>query len=161
EGIDFGAQGHDRKASRSVTRCLADAMASVTSDRAAEENATKTTAQIQSINPATEEVLASFPPATPDEIEAALRAGDAAFRTGRAQEFAERGTLMRRAGSYLRQHRARLGGIVTAEMGKPIVEAEAEIDKCAWNCEFYAENAERFLADEAHPSNASESYVQF
>ena len=46
-------------------------------------------------------------------------------------------------------------------MGKPIVEAEAEIEKCAWNCDFYAENAARFLADEHVETNATESYVAF
>jgi succinate-semialdehyde dehydrogenase / glutarate-semialdehyde dehydrogenase len=83
------------------------------------------------------------------------------FQTWRATAFTERAGLMHQAAGYLRQHRARLAGIITAEMGKPIVEAEAEIEKCAWNCEFYAQNAERFLADEPRPSNAAESYVQY
>jgi succinate-semialdehyde dehydrogenase / glutarate-semialdehyde dehydrogenase len=119
------------------------------------------TSPIQSINPATEEVLATFAPATSVEIEAALHAADEAFRSWRTTGFAERAGLMRAAAGYLRQQRTRLAGIITAEMGKPIVEAEAEIDKCAWNCEFYADHADGFLADESHPSNAAESYVQF
>jgi len=118
-------------------------------------------ARIESINPATEEVLATFDPSSPEQIDCALSAAQDTFRRWRATTFAERATLIRQAAVYLRQQRARLAGIITAEMGKPIVEAEAEIDKCAWNCDFYGENAERFLADEPRPSAASESYVQF
>ena len=117
--------------------------------------------RIESINPATEEVLATFDATTPEQIDRALSAAQDAFRRWRATTFAERAALTRQAAAYLRQQRRRLAGIITAEMGKPIVEAEAEIDKCAWNCDFYAENAERFLADEPHPSAASESYVEF
>jgi acyl-CoA reductase-like NAD-dependent aldehyde dehydrogenase len=118
-------------------------------------------ASIQSINPATEQVLATFEPTTPEEIERILAKAQDAFQRWRATSFAERATVVRQAAAYLRQQRARLAGIITAEMGKPIVEAEAEIDKCAWNCDFYADNAQRFLADEPHPSAASESYVEF
>jgi len=51
--------------------------------------------------------------------------------------------------------------MITREMGKPIVEAEAEIEKCAYNCDFYAENAAKYLADEPVASNATESVVAF
>lgn len=117
--------------------------------------------RIQSINPATEEMLASFEPTTPEQIERVLGTAHEAFRSWRRTAFDARATLMRAAASHLRQQRARLAGIITTEMGKPIVEAEAEIDKCAWNCAFYADHAERFLADEPHPSAATESYVAF
>ena len=116
---------------------------------------------IHSINPATEEVLQTFAPATTAEIEAALSGAAATYREWRATSFAHRGSLMRKAAQYLRRHRSRLAGVITAEMGKPIVEAEAEVEKCAWNCEFYANNAARFLADEPQPSSATESYVAF
>jgi succinate-semialdehyde dehydrogenase/glutarate-semialdehyde dehydrogenase len=116
---------------------------------------------IQSVNPATEEVLESFEPAAPEHIEGALSMAQRTFREWRQTGFAERAEPMRQAAAYLRQHKERLAGLITAEMGKPIVEAEAEIEKCAWNCAFYADHAERFLANELHPSNASESYVGF
>jgi acyl-CoA reductase-like NAD-dependent aldehyde dehydrogenase len=116
---------------------------------------------IQSVNPATEEVLATFEPATSEHIEEALSGAQRAFRQWRRTSFAERAELMRRAAAYLRRHKARFGGIITAEMGKPLVEAEAEVDKCAWNCDYYAEHAESFLADEPHASGARESYVEF
>jgi succinate-semialdehyde dehydrogenase/glutarate-semialdehyde dehydrogenase len=61
----------------------------------------------------------------------------------------------------LRKNKAELAGIMTSEMGKPIVEAEAEIEKCAFNCGYYADNAERFLRDEPRSSGATESYIQY
>jgi succinate-semialdehyde dehydrogenase/glutarate-semialdehyde dehydrogenase len=116
---------------------------------------------IESINPATEEVLATFQPLGPEEIERALAGAAAAFSRWRRAPFGERSDLLRRAASGLRQQVERLAGLITAEMGKPIVEAEGEIEKCAWNCEFYAENAEAFLANRPVETNARESYVAF
>ena len=116
---------------------------------------------MESVNPATADRLATFAAATEQQIEPVLEAAHRTFRTWRSTPFAQRATLLQQAAVYLRRHRDRLAALITAEMGKPIVEAEAEIEKCAWNCDFFAENAERFLADEPHPANASESYVQF
>jgi succinate-semialdehyde dehydrogenase/glutarate-semialdehyde dehydrogenase len=65
------------------------------------------------------------------------------------------------AGAELRREKERLGRLITLEMGKPIVEAEAEIEKCAWCCDHYAQNAEAYLSDQPHPSAASDSYVAF
>jgi acyl-CoA reductase-like NAD-dependent aldehyde dehydrogenase len=75
--------------------------------------------------------------------------------------FAERAELLRAAAATLRAGQARWAALITAEMGKPIVEAEAEIEKCAWNCEYYAEHAAAFLADEPIATNARLSYVEF
>jgi acyl-CoA reductase-like NAD-dependent aldehyde dehydrogenase len=116
---------------------------------------------IRSVNPATEEVIGTFEPTTSAQIEQMLSDAQATYRRWRQTSFAERAALMQQAAAYLRAHRPRLAGLITAEMGKPIVEAEAEIDKCAWNCAFYAEHAEHFLQDEPHASNARESYVAF
>jgi acyl-CoA reductase-like NAD-dependent aldehyde dehydrogenase len=115
---------------------------------------------IQSINPATEELLATFESAMPEDIDQALSKARDAFPVWRDCSFSERATVMREAAAYLRKHKSRLAGLMTAEMGKPIVQAEAEVEKCAWNCDFYADQAEGFLADEAHPSDG-ESYVEF
>ena len=117
--------------------------------------------RIESVNPATGEVLATFEAASATQIEAALDATQRTFRSWRGTPFAQRTALMHQAAAYLRQEQRRLAALITAEMGKPIVEAEAEIEKCASTCDFYADNAERFLADEPHASSATESYVQF
>jgi len=117
--------------------------------------------QIRSINPATEAVVATFDAATDTQVEQVLSQTHRAYHSWRRTAFAERSSLMRAAAAYLRAQQARLAAIITAEMGKPIVEAEAEVEKCAWNCAFYADHAAAFLADEPHPSNATDSYVQF
>ncbi len=116
---------------------------------------------MQSVNPATEDVIATYAALSPAEVDARLDVARAALRVWRATSFAERGALLRRAAAYLRAHQARLAAIITAEMGKPIGEAEAEIEKCAWNCDYYAEHGARFLADEPVATNAHESYVAF
>lgn len=120
-----------------------------------------TTKTIISVNPTTEELLAEFEAFTPEQIDTALSEAQQTFKQWRNTSFEERAMLMRRAASCLRQHKQRLAGLITAEMGKPIVEAEAEIEKCAWGGEFYAEHAARFLADETIATNARESFVAF
>ncbi|HZU70870.1 MAG TPA: NAD-dependent succinate-semialdehyde dehydrogenase [Ktedonobacteraceae bacterium] len=116
---------------------------------------------IQSINPATGEVIETFEPYTEAQINEALDQTRNAFRQWRETSFAERGALFRRIASHLRDHKAELARTATLEMGKPIVESEAEVEKCAWNCEYYAENAEKFLADQHISTNATDSYVSF
>src|SRR5262245_51416374 len=96
--------------------------------------------KIESINPATEELLQSFEPHGAEEVERALAAAATAFVDWRRRSFEERGRLARAAAAALRRDKARLAGLVTAEMGKPIVEAEGEVEKCAWGFEYYAEN---------------------
>lgn len=120
-----------------------------------------TRGSITSRNPATEEVLATFSPATAEQIERALSAASRAYRHWRTTSFSDRARLMHRAADSLRQQKAHLAGLVTAEMGKPITEAEAEVEKCAWNCDYYAEHAEAMLTAEPRDSTARESYVEF
>lgn len=119
------------------------------------------TRKITSINPATEDELKSFDEFTPEQVDRVLAEADAAYRAWRKTSFAERATLVRRVAEVLRRHKAEYAGLITAEMGKPIGEAEAEVEKCAWNCEFYADNAEKFLADEHIASTARDSYVAY
>ena len=69
--------------------------------------------------------------------------------------------FFQRLAAYLRAHKTELGRIASLEMGKPLSEGEAEAEKCAWNCDYYAENAERFLADEKIATNATDSYVSY
>jgi acyl-CoA reductase-like NAD-dependent aldehyde dehydrogenase len=116
---------------------------------------------IYSINPATEEVVASFEPFAPDQIDTVLEGAARAFKSWRKTSFADRAHLMRGAAGCLREQKAHLAGIITTEMGKPLSESESEVEKCAWVCDYYAENAERFLRDDHRDSSASESYVQF
>src|SRR5438132_1209217 len=72
-----------------------------------------------------------------------------------------RAALLRSVAGVLRADKARYAALLTAEMGKPIVEAEGEIEKCAWSAAWIADNAARLLADEPMESSATRSYVRF
>jgi acyl-CoA reductase-like NAD-dependent aldehyde dehydrogenase len=122
---------------------------------------TITAAEILSIDPTTEEVLARFAPFTPEHAAAALDEADHAFRGWRTVSFAERSVPIRNLAVLLRERKDHYAGLITAEMGKPITQALAEIEKCAWNCDFYADNAERFLADEPVATNAKKSLIAY
>src|SRR3954451_13916863 len=116
---------------------------------------------MQSINPATEEVLETFEEFSPQQVDAALQQVHETFSTWRKTSFDERSASLRAIARALRADKPHWAGLITAEMGKPIVEAEAEIEKCAWNCDFYAEAAPGFLAPEHIKTDADESYVAF
>ena len=116
---------------------------------------------IQTIQPATGEVLETFEPYSTAQVNEILDEARNAFVRWRETTFAERCATLHRVAAHLREHKAELAAIATQEMGKPIVEAEAEVEKCAWNCDFYADNAEKFLTDEHVSTNATESYVSF
>src|SRR5579872_6816976 len=118
-------------------------------------------ATFQSINPATGEMFAEYEEFSPSEVDEALDQAVSACEPWRRTSFEHRAALLREAAGFLRENIGRFAGLITREMGKTIGEAEAEIKKCAWNCEFYAENAPRFLADEPVATNATESFVAF
>ncbi len=116
---------------------------------------------IQSINPATGEVLESFQETTTSEIDRILEAAHTMFRDWHSRPFADRAKKMREAARILRTNREKYARTMALEMGKPIVQGEAEVEKCAWVCDYYAEHAEAFLADEPRQTDASRSYVRF
>ena len=116
---------------------------------------------ITSINPATGEELARYVFQSDAKIETALAAAHEAQAAWRAEPIAERVKLLTRMAEVLRANKVKYAALITAEMGKPIVESEAEIEKCAVNCDFYVEAAPRFLADEMVASNASESAIVY
>ena len=117
--------------------------------------------QIASINPATDEVLRTFDAHTREQVEDAIAAAQDAFVAWRARSFAERAVPMNRLAALLRERSDRYARLMTLEMGKPITEAKAEIEKCALGCEFFAENAERFLSPEIVKTTAQKSYVAY
>jgi succinate-semialdehyde dehydrogenase/glutarate-semialdehyde dehydrogenase len=114
---------------------------------------------IRVANPATGEELAVYEEHTPEQLRKALAEAHAAQSAWRDVPLAERRRLMRCAEAVLRERRGEYARLMTLEMGKPIAESEAEIDKCAWNCEFYAAEAERFLADVRVETDAQRSFV--
>jgi len=118
-------------------------------------------AVFQSINPATEEVLGEWQEHSEEAIDAALDEAVAAFERWRRLKAEERAEHVRAAGAGLRRQKASLAALITAEMGKPIVEAEAEVEKCAWCCDYFAAEGPGFLRDLNVPTNATQSYVAF
>lgn len=116
---------------------------------------------IQSINPATGEVLETFELHSQEQIDEALDQARQAFLRWRTTTFAQRAEHLHSVARYLRAHKNELGRLAVLEMGKTLAEAEAEVEKCAWNCDFYAENAEHFLANENVPTNATGSYIAY
>src|ERR1700686_5480596 len=116
---------------------------------------------IATINPATGQLLKSFEPLSDSQIEAKLKLAAATFPEFRKLTFAERAVMMNNAAGILKSDKEDLGRLMTLEMGKTFRSAVDEAVKCAWACRYYAENAERFLADEDIATNAKRSYVKY
>ena len=116
---------------------------------------------IQSINPATGEVLETFEETSHQQLDRTLAAAHATFLGWRAVPFAQRTQRMHEAARLLRTRKAEYARLMTLEMGKPIVQGEAEVEKCAWVCDYYAEHAEALLAEQPRETDASRSYVRF
>jgi succinate-semialdehyde dehydrogenase/glutarate-semialdehyde dehydrogenase len=116
---------------------------------------------IESVNPATGEVLETFREIGREDVERILAAAHAAFLDWRDARYAARAKNMRQAATILRTRQPDYARLMTLEMGKPIVQAEAEIEKCAWACEYYADHAEALLAEQPRQTDASRSYVRF
>ena len=116
---------------------------------------------IESVEPATEAVRARFESHSNADVAAAILSADAAFRSWREVPIAGRAVPMRALARLLRERTERYARLITTEMGKPITEALAEIEKCAWSCDFYAEHAAVYLADEPVETNARASFVAF
>jgi succinate-semialdehyde dehydrogenase/glutarate-semialdehyde dehydrogenase len=116
---------------------------------------------MKSVNPATGEVLKEYPDHDDAEVEARVARAAEAFRGWRRTPFAERARCMRAAGDLLEREKDRLGRLMTLEMGKTLKSAVGEAEKCAWVCRYYAEHAERFLADEEVKTDATRSFVRY
>jgi succinate-semialdehyde dehydrogenase / glutarate-semialdehyde dehydrogenase len=116
---------------------------------------------IASINPATGETVRTFEALDDAAIEASLARAAKAFQVNRARSFAERAARMRRAAGILEERQDDLGRLMTMEMGKPVKASVAEVVKCATACRYYAEHAERYLADEPVQTEAQETFIRY
>jgi succinate-semialdehyde dehydrogenase/glutarate-semialdehyde dehydrogenase len=115
---------------------------------------------IASVNPATGETLKTFQPDSAKQIGAKLRRAAETFATYRRTSFSERRKWLETAAQILERGKTTFAKVMTLEMGKTFASAVQEAEKCALGCRFYAENAERFLADEIVQTNAGKSYVR-
>jgi succinate-semialdehyde dehydrogenase/glutarate-semialdehyde dehydrogenase len=116
---------------------------------------------MRSINPATEEIIREYPEHQPEHVQRTLERANAAFGGWRKCSFVERADLMQRAAQVLRSRKDEFARLMTLEMGKPIAGAEAEVEKCAVCCDYFAGNAERLLAIEHAQTDATRSYARF
>jgi succinate-semialdehyde dehydrogenase / glutarate-semialdehyde dehydrogenase len=116
---------------------------------------------IATINPFNGEVVQTFEPLSGAQIEHKLELAVTAFHAERKTSFAERASRMRRAADILDRDKEKFAHLMTLEMGKPYKAAVAEAVKCAGGCRYYADNAERFLADEVIETGAKKSFVRY
>ena len=114
-----------------------------------------------SIDPTTGKVLGTFEPLSESQIEAKVCRAARTFPWFRKLRFAERAAMMNRAADLLDAEKDALARIMTEEMGKTLRSAVGEAEKCAWACRYYAENAERFLAEEVIETSAKRSSVRY
>lgn len=113
------------------------------------------------VNPATGEKNQTFENLTDREMIRAIERSEETFSEWRRTSFDERAVLMGKAAALLRERKDPLAALMAEEMGKPVKDGRAEVEKCAWVCDYYAENAARFLGDEPVESDASESFIAY
>ena len=116
---------------------------------------------LKSINPYDPSRVVNYPQVSDINLTVLLGRANTAFKSYKETSFQERGGLMNRVAEILRERSRELAELITREMGKPVKESEAEVRKCAWVCEFYAEHAEEFLHDRVVITEAEESRVLF
>lgn len=115
---------------------------------------------IATVNPATGEILKTFESLSDAELEVKVQKAADTFSSYRKTSFVERARMMVKAGAILENDKEHCARVMTMEMGKTFRSAVDEVVKCAWVCRYYAENAERFLADENVETNAKHSYIR-
>jgi len=116
---------------------------------------------MKAINPATGELIKDHAEHNDAEAAHIVEQVHEAFRSWRETSFEYRAGLMHAAAEEQRKNKQEYAEIITQEMGKTITESLAEVEKCAWVCDYYAENAAKFLADEPIQTDASRSFVAF
>jgi acyl-CoA reductase-like NAD-dependent aldehyde dehydrogenase len=119
------------------------------------------TQALTTIDPATGRVAERFPLMTPAQIEAKLSEAFGAWRAWSLRGVEQRAEVLRSVAGCLRAQRDALAIVAVREMGKPVVQARAEIEKCAWACDYFAEHGAEMLAPQEVPSNATRSFVAF
>jgi succinyl-CoA reductase len=117
--------------------------------------------QISTINPTTGGVIASYPVTPTEHISEIVSSAKSAFQGWKKKDLVERCDYIRTLAKILKKNKEDYAHIITEEMGKPIIQSYAEIEKCCWLCEYYSEYAESFLRDEIIPTEFRKSFVSF
>ena len=116
---------------------------------------------LKSINPVNNQLIQSYDEMNSEESTKIISLVDDSFKSWKVTPFVHRSALMKNAAQVLRKNSEEYAVLMTIEMGKPIVQSRAEVEKCAWVCEYYAENAEKFLSDEIIKTEATKSFVSY
>ncbi|WP_198262900.1 NAD-dependent succinate-semialdehyde dehydrogenase [sulfur-oxidizing endosymbiont of Gigantopelta aegis] len=116
---------------------------------------------IKSINPANESIVEEFPDWDMDKINPVIDANHEAFVQWQSQDYASRAVYFTNMATILRERKSEYARIMANEMGKPVSQGEAEIEKCAWVCEHYAQHSAEYLADRVIETENTESFVTF
>lgn len=116
---------------------------------------------MKSVNPFDGSVIRAYKMMTKDEMTEVVDQCHDTFQEWKNTSFDHRSRLMKRAAGLLRQRSGKYGRLITEEMGKTVASAISEVEKCAWVCDYYAENAQAFLEEEALATDASESFITY
>ena len=116
---------------------------------------------MQSINPANLEIISSYNPHNEEEIESKINLSHQDFLIWKNESLDVRKNLLLKVADELRKNSLYHAKTITSEMGKPIKESQSEVEKCAWVCEYYAENSIKFLSDKEIQSSSSKSYLSY
>ena len=118
--------------------------------------------KIKTVNPATEEILAEYEAVSPEQVNHEVQDSRVIFeKIWKKFDISERAKLVRNLSHILDDRKKEFATIITKEMGKPISESTAEIEKCSWVCNFYADNGKKFLEPEYIETDAKDSFVRF
>ncbi len=115
---------------------------------------------IKSVNPYTGELIKEYESFSNKNVDEILITSEKVFSLWRESKFTQRRSLLASIAARLRNEKVELAQLMTTEMGKPYTQGLAEVEKCAWVCDFYAENGERFLEDKVIKTDASHSFVK-
>ena len=113
------------------------------------------------INPTTGKPMQTYDELTPDSAAEVIVKANEAWLSWRGTSFAMRAALMKKAATMLRERNRELALLMADEMGKPLAQGNAEVEKCAWACDYYADNAEQHLAPDVVRTESHKSYVAF
>lgn len=116
---------------------------------------------LTSINPSNNKVLKQYDEMTTEQSSEIISLTHQTFLKWKETSFTHRAGLMKKAAEILRQNSEEYSVLMTMEMGKPLAQSRAEVEKCAWVCDYYSENAEKFLADEIIKTEASKSFITY
>src|SRR6476661_3701939 len=117
--------------------------------------------RLETVNPATGEPGKSYDPHSVDDAHEAARAARAAFLDWRRTSFAERSAIIHKAAAILRERKEEFARLMTEEMGKTVTDGRAEVEKCAFHCDWFADHAQDYLADQPADIGGGEAFVTF